>query len=185
MKFLAIDFETGTESDASACAIGLALGDERRVMREYYSLIKPSQNSGWVSEIHGITWDDVKDQRSFAQIWPEIVPLFELADLYVAHKAKADKTILELICAEAQLSPPDKPFICTLHLAEHMWKLPGYRLDALASRFGITHERHNALSDARASLRLLQHALSEGGKAEDGLLKKSDRHRIPAPAPKV
>jgi DNA polymerase-3 subunit epsilon len=179
MKFLAIDFETGTASDASACAIGLALGDERRVWREYYSLIRPDENDGWVSEIHGITWDDVKDQRSFAEIWPEIAPLFSIADAYVAHKAKADKTILELMCAEAQVPAPDKPFICTLHLAEHMWKLPGYRLDELASRFGITHERHNALSDARAALRLLQYALREGAKPEYGLLKKSDRQRLP------
>jgi DNA polymerase III subunit epsilon len=179
MNFLAIDFETGTESDASACAIGLALGDERRVLREYYSLIKPTHHTGWVSEIHGITWDDVKDQRRFAEIWPEISAFFDSADAYVAHKAKADKTILEVISDEANIAPPDKPYICTLHLAEHMWKLPGYRLDELAARFGITHERHNALSDARAALRLLQHALSEGGKPEYGLLKKSDRQRLP------
>ena len=180
MHFLAIDFETGTDEIASACSIGLALGDERRVIREYYSLIRPPRHDGWVSEIHHIAWEDVADQRSFAELWSEMKPFFDAADAFVAHKAQYDKAVLEATCAEAGIAPPDKPWICSLHLAEHMWKLPGYRLDQLSARFGIGLERHNALSDAQAALKLVQHALAEGGKPEFGLLKKSDRKRLPA-----
>ncbi|MFZ1991848.1 MAG: exonuclease domain-containing protein [Alphaproteobacteria bacterium] len=179
MQFLAIDFETGTDEIASACSIGLALGDERRVLREYYSLIRPPRHDGWSSEIHGITWQDVADQRSFAELWPEIKPFFNSADAFVAHKAQYDKSVLEATCGEAGIAAPDKPWICSLHMAEHMWKLSGYRLDELSRRFGIALERHNALSDAQAALKIVQRALAEGAKPEFGLLKKSDRARLP------
>ena len=179
MHFLAIDFETGTDEIASACSIGLALGDERRVLREHYSLIRPPRHDGWCSEIHGITWADVADQRTFAESWPEMKPFFDAADAFVAHKAQYDKSVLEATCAEAAISPPGKPWICSLHMAEHMWKLPSYRLDDLSRRFGIMLERHNALSDAQAALKLIQRAIAEGAKPEFGLLKKSDRARLP------
>ena len=179
MKFLAIDFETGTDDIASACSIGLALGDERRILREYYSLIRSPRHDGWVSDIHNITWEDVADQRSFGGLWGDIEPFIHAADALIAHKAQYDKAVLEASCREAGIAPPDKPWICSLHMAEHMWKLPGYRLDELSARFGIMIERHNALSDAQAALRIVQHALAEGGKPEFGLLKKSDRKRLP------
>ncbi|HXZ67870.1 MAG TPA: exonuclease domain-containing protein [Alphaproteobacteria bacterium] len=179
MRFLAIDFETGTDEIASACSIGLALGDERRVLREHYSLIRPPRHEGWVSDIHHITWQDVADQPSFGELWPEIKPLFDAADAFIAHKAQYDKSVLEATCAEAGTKAPDKPWICSLHMAEHMWKLPSYRLDDLSRGFGIALERHNALSDAQAALKIVQRALAEGGKPEFGLLKKSDRARLP------
>jgi DNA polymerase-3 subunit epsilon len=178
MRFLAIDFETGTDEIASACSIGLALGDERRVVQEYYSLIRPPRHAGWGAEIHHITWEDVADQRSFAELWSEIRALFEAADAFIAHKAQFDKSVLEATCREAGIAPPDKPWIDSLHMAEHMWKLPSYRLDALSKEFGIMLERHNALSDAQAALKLIQRAIAEGAKPEFGLLKKSDRARL-------
>lgn len=175
MRFLAIDFETGTDDIASACAIGLALGDERLIAREYYSLIRPPRHDSWSSEIHGIAWEDVAGQRSFGGLWDEIEPFFQAADAFVAHKAQYDKAVLEASCREAGIAPPDKPWICSLHMAEHMWKLPSYRLDDLSRRFGIMIERHNARSDARAALKLVQRAFAEGAKPEFGLLKKSDK----------
>ncbi len=178
MRFLAIDFETGTDDIASACSIGLALGDEKRITREYYSLIRSPRHEGWVSDIHGITWQDVADQRAFGGLWDEIAPFFEAADAFIAHKAQYDKAVLEASCKEAGIAPPDKPWICSLHMAEHMWKLESYRLDEISKRFGIMLERHNALSDAQAALKVVQRALAEGGKPEFGALRKSDRKRL-------
>jgi len=183
MNLLAIDFETGTEEIASACAIGLALGDERRITREFYSLIRPPRREGWVSEIHSITWEDVADQPSFAALWPQLEPFFDAADAFIAHKAQYDKSVLEATCAEAGIAVPDKPWICSLHLAEHMWKLPSYRLSDLAASFGIMLERHNALSDAHAALKLVQHAILEGGRPEFGALRKADLRRLKAVSP--
>lgn len=180
MRFLAIDFETGTDDIASACSIGLVLGDERRITREYYSLIRSPRHDGWSSEIHGITWEDVADQRSFGGLWDEMEPFFRAADAFIAHKAQYDKAVLEASCAEAGIAPPDKPWIDSLHMAEHMWKLPSYRLDELSKRFGIMLDRHNALSDAQAALRIIQRALAEGAEPEFGALKKADRKRLSA-----
>jgi DNA polymerase-3 subunit epsilon len=179
MQLLAIDFETGTEEIASACAVGLVLGDEHRIEREFYSLVRPPRHAGWVSEIHHITWEDVADQPSFAELWPEMAPFFDAAEVLIAHKAKYDKAVLEAMCEEAGLPVPDKPWICSLHLSQAMWKLPTYRLDALAAGFGFPLEAHNALSDATAALKLVQRALAEGGHLSNGLLKKSDRKRLP------
>ena len=181
MQLLAIDFETGTEDIASACAIGLALGDAHRIEREYYTLIRPSRHEGWVSEIHHITWDDVKDQRSFGALWPEMLPLFEAADAFVAHKAQYDKEVLDAMCSESGIQITTRPWICSLHLSQKMWKdLPGYRLDELCAHFAIPLETHNALSDAQGALRLVQHALAEGGKLSYGALHHRDRRGLDA-----
>jgi DNA polymerase-3 subunit epsilon len=48
-----------------------------------------------------------------------------------------------------ELEIPELPYFCTCSLARHTWLgLESYSLTALAERFGIVYNAHNALEDA-------------------------------------
>ena len=59
-SFLAIDFETATSRRDSACAIGLAVGCAGRVVLSRTYLIRPPTTRFTFSDLHGLTWKDVR-----------------------------------------------------------------------------------------------------------------------------
>ena len=63
-SFLAIDFETATSRRDSACAIGLAVGCAGRVVLSRTYLIRPPTTRFTFSDLHGLTWKDVRDAPS-------------------------------------------------------------------------------------------------------------------------
>ena len=71
-SFLAIDFETATSRRDSACAIGLAVGCAGRVVLSRTYLIRPPTTRFTFSDLHGLTWKDVRDAPSFAEFWPTL-----------------------------------------------------------------------------------------------------------------
>jgi DNA polymerase III epsilon subunit-like protein len=68
--FVALDFETADYSPDSACALGLVRVENHRVVQRAYSLIKPPRRRFVFTYLHGITWEDVAHQPSFAELWP-------------------------------------------------------------------------------------------------------------------
>ena len=87
--FTAIDFETATNKMSSACSIGLVAVNNLEIVKKEYFLIKPSTN--YVSQentnIHGLTYEDVKDALSFDKVWPIISPYFYNSSFIFAHNA--------------------------------------------------------------------------------------------------
>ena len=47
MKIVAIDFETANYSPLSACALGLAIFEDHKLVESPYWLIKPPKGHGW------------------------------------------------------------------------------------------------------------------------------------------
>ena len=84
--FVAIDFETANEKRDSACAIGVALVVEGKIVETMYSLIKPYEMrfAGWNVKIHGITVEHARDAPSLADIWPGVLEVID-GRLIVAH----------------------------------------------------------------------------------------------------
>ncbi len=67
---LAIDFETANYERDSACAVGLALVQNGRIIKTDSFLIRPPNSWFVFTYIHGLTWDDVCDSETYDELWP-------------------------------------------------------------------------------------------------------------------
>lgn len=73
--FVALDFETADYSPDSACALGLVRVENHQIVERTYSLIKPPRQRFVFTYLHGITWEDVANQPTFAELWPTYSPM--------------------------------------------------------------------------------------------------------------
>jgi DNA polymerase III subunit epsilon len=153
--FLAIDFETADNRGDSACAVGLVLARDGRIVKRVTRLIRPPRRSFYFTHIHGITWDDVRGAPSFGDLWPELAPLMEGIDFLAAHNASFDRGVLRACCATAGIEPPATPFVCTVNLARKTWGLRPANLPAVCRHLGIKLRHHDPASDAEACARIV------------------------------
>jgi len=99
--FTALDFETADQGRDSACAVGLALVENAKIVRTAYRLIRPPRPDMIFSYIHGIEWEHVAGEPPFGEVWPELAAFFEGIDFITAHNAPFDKGVLNACCAAA------------------------------------------------------------------------------------
>ena len=151
---VAIDFETADYGADSACAVGLARVENGRVVDTLYSLIRPPRRRILFTWVHGITWEQVRDSPTFAELWPQLASFWEGATGLVAHNAPFDRRVLLACCEAAHIPQPELPFVCTLRESRRRLHLPSYRLDSLCDHCGIPLDHHHAGSDALAAARL-------------------------------
>lgn len=152
---VAIDFETSGREAHYACAVGLVRIECGTVAARFESLLRPPSSRVWFTHIHGLRWCDLKDQPTFAEVWPAAVKLLEGARFLLAHNAQFDRRVLHACCRAAGLEPPSQPFLCTLkgvRLAR--LELPSRSLGCVCAHFGIPLRHHNALSDAEGCARI-------------------------------
>lgn len=128
-KFVAIDFETANNSRASACSVGLVTVDDSQIISEEVFLIKPPSQQFLFTDIHGLTWDDVKNEQAFDELWPILDEIITGADYLVAHNAPFDKGVLNKCCEEYDIQMPDVPFMCTVRLARSQWGINPKKLN--------------------------------------------------------
>lgn len=176
MKILALDFETADTQADSACALGLAMIDHGAIVRSHTILIRPPRRYFMFTYIHGITWDDVAHQPTFAEHWSDLEEWFDEADFFVAHNAPFDRGVLRACCQRAGIPAPDKPFLCTVRLARKLWQLKPAALPNVCEHFGIQLNHHDAGSDTMACARIMIHALRSI--AEAGLAPDDHLHRF-------
>jgi len=77
MRFAAIDFETANRGADSACAVGVVIAGDGRIVHRETHLICPPSGEFVFSHIHGLDWDDVCDAPDFGQVWSGLGPLLE------------------------------------------------------------------------------------------------------------
>ena len=159
--FLAIDFETADYGADSACAVGLVLSRGGRIVRRAVRLIRPPRRAFRFTYIHGITWADVREAPSFAELWPELAPMTEGIDFLAAHNARFDRAVLRACCAAAGLAPPATPFVCTVALARATWGLRPANLPSVCRHLRIPLRHHDPASDALACARIVLAAEAE------------------------
>lgn len=158
MSFVAIDFETADYGRDSACAIALVRVEGDEIVGKTYSLIRPPRSRFQFTYIHGITWEQVKHEPTFGELWPEMSAFLADTDYFVAHNAMFDKGVLEACCTKAGLRPPQLPFRCTVKLARQVWRLPSNKLNLVCQHLQIPLNHHNALSDAEACAKIVLEA---------------------------
>lgn len=156
--FVALDFETANHKPESACAIGVVRVEDDQVVAAESRLIRPPSRWFAFTDIHGITWDMVKTEPRFAEVWHELLPLFDDAVFIAAHNAGFDRGVLRACLAEAGLPPPKLPFVCTMHMARRVLGIYPTGLAVVAARLQVPLNHHDALSDANACAHIVMAA---------------------------
>lgn len=162
-SFVSIDFETLYSQRVSACSIGMVKYRDGKKVDQYYSLIRPPFDylgkSGQVlTWVHGISEDDVRNEKTFAELLPEIENFVEGLPL-VAHNASVEKCCIRDVCNyyEIETKLDYNNILDTLPLSREAEDKTGlqvegqgtHSLDAVCNRFGIpVLNHHNALEDA-------------------------------------
>lgn len=161
---VALDFETANYPRESAIALGLTVIENGAVRETRVWLFKPVADPRYGDRIyirrdfiaiHGITSKMLKDKPYFDEIWHEMQPYFEEADLLVAHNAGFDRSVLEAVCAWYELALPRRPWQCTVNIARRMWPgLINHKLNTVSAHLGIALDHHEAASDSQACARI-------------------------------
>jgi DNA polymerase-3 subunit epsilon len=160
--FTAIDFETADYGADSACALALVHVRGLEIVGRDLFMIRPPRARFAFTHIHGITWEHVRREPSFAELWPRIASKLGAAGFLAAHNAPFDRGVLEACCALAGVEPPALDFHCTVRLARRAWRLTRANLPAVCEHLGIDLVHHDPASDAEACARIVIAARREG-----------------------
>lgn len=155
MKFVAIDFETANYAADSACALAFVRVENGRIARKDTYLIRPPSSWFTFTDIHGITWKDVKNEKTFGELWDVMRQHFDNVDFVVAHNASFDKGVLAACCETYGVAMPDVEFKCTVKLSRSVLGIYPTKLPMVCSKLGIELNHHNAASDAEACARIM------------------------------
>jgi DNA polymerase-3 subunit epsilon len=129
--------------------------DRRLTGRSIHYYVNPEREIDvGATDVHGLTWDTLRDKPRFAEIAAEFIEFAHEAQ-WVIHNAPFDLAFLDAELARLELPPTVRIYegvIDTLALAREQF--PGKRngLDALCERFGVDNAHrtlHGALLDAR------------------------------------
>lgn len=161
-SFAAIDFETADNGADSACAVAVVVARAGRIERSFSRLIRPPRRRMMFTHIHGITWDDVKDQPDFPTLWPELAGIIGGVDFLAAHNAPFDRRVLASCCHAYGLASPLTPFLCTVQVARDMWDIRPTKLPDVCRYLCLPLNHHDALSDATACANIVLAALADG-----------------------
>jgi DNA polymerase-3 subunit epsilon len=159
MRWVMLDTETTglrVEEGHRLIEIGCIECIDRRITdRSFHVFINPEREiDEGATQVHGMTWDQLKDKPLFADVAQGLVEFVQGAEV-VIHNAEFDRGFLD---AELKRAGRD-PFLSycarlTDSLGHARELHPGQRnsLDALCQRYGISNEHrvlHGALLDAR------------------------------------
>lgn len=153
--FVAIDYETATRATDSACSVGVVRVEKGELVARETLLIRPPRQEFIFSELHGIDWNKVANERVFADVWQVIMPLFDGAEFLCAHNAPFDRGVTLGCCKAYSLVPPPHPWKCTLEMSRKRWRGQPCKLSDVCQRLGITLNHHEAGSDAEACARVM------------------------------
>ncbi len=160
-NFGAVDFETANTRPDSACAVGLVVVRADRI-HTWGSLIRPPTRDFWFTNIHGLTWQDVRSAPLFADLWARLSAVFASLDFLAAHNARFDRRVLDMCCRRYGLAPPRQRFFCTVNIARDVWGIRPTKLPDVCRALGIPLRHHDARSDALACARIVLAALRRG-----------------------
>lgn len=152
-NFVALDFETATNSRNSVCEIGIAVVKEGKVVEQKVWRVQPPHNEYWNRNIliHGIKPEDTQNLPMFHEIWEEVCPYLE-GQIVVAHNTSFDSYVLKDSLLANGISFPQMAFICSCRLANSVFReLYSFTLDSLCEALNIPFaNHHNAEADAVA-----------------------------------
>ena len=182
-EWVAIDFETANEQRGSACALGVAVVCDGKIVCHDSTLIRPPELrfEPMNVSVHGITEADVVDAPSFAEAWEDMARHIE-GRVIIAHNAGFDLSVLRHSLDACSLPYPETYYFCTVTISRRVWPhLSNHRLDTVSDHIGHQFQHHEAEADAVAcaaiSLACCEHqgasdliALAASAQVRPGLL---------------
>lgn len=157
MNFVAIDFETANEKRNSPCSLGLTVVKNNQIVEEKYWLIRPKELRFAPMNImvHGMREGDVKNEKEWDALWPEILPYLR-DNLVVCHNAAFDISVLRSTLDTYELPYPSFDYCCTLIMSRHFFPyLENAKLSTVNKHLGYHFNHHHASSDASACANIL------------------------------
>ena len=159
MRHLILDTETtGLDPKQDHRIIELAaveVVDRRLTGRSIHYYVNPEREIDLgATDVHGLTWEGLRDKPRFADIAAEFME-FARGAQWVIHNAPFDLAFLDAEFARLGMDPSERIYECvidTLALARDQFPGKKNGLDALCERFGVDNAHrtlHGALLDAR------------------------------------
>lgn len=172
-----VDIETtgGYASANGITEIAVYIHDGKRVIKHFETLINPQQViPSYITALTGIDNAMVQDAPSFDEIAEALHELLR-ENIFIAHSVNFDYSFVkhQLKSAGYELSAKK---LCTVRLGRKVFPgLPSYSLGNLCRSLDIAFEnRHRAGGDARATVKLFEHMLSNDAQTHiDQMLKRS------------
>ncbi|ASK63360.1 ATP-dependent helicase DinG [Virgibacillus phasianinus] len=152
-RYVVIDLETTGHSPSTSDKIieaGIVVIEDDQIIEEFATFLNPNKPiPSFISNLTGITDDDVKDAPDFSEKADEIIALFKDSYL-IAHNVPFDLGFLNAELINHNRKPLKNPVIDTVELSRILFpKAHSYKLGQLAEYMEIQHvDPHRALSDA-------------------------------------
>lgn len=93
-----------------------------RIAARYDSLIRPPDEGMHFTNIHGITWEDVENERLFPDVRDEFARHLESVDYLAAHYAPFDRNVWFALHRRFRLKAPRLAFLCTCQMARQYFR---------------------------------------------------------------
>ncbi len=159
-----VDIETtgGRANRDKITEIAIIKHDGEKIIDSYETLINPERTIPYnITQITGITQEMVTDAPKFYEVAKTIVEMTEDA-VFVAHNVRFDYTFLKEEFRRLGYTFTRKQ-LCTVRLTRKTFPgLRSYSLGNLIRHFGIkVEQRHRAMADTKATVQLLEMALSD------------------------
>ena len=171
LHFTAIDFETANTNPDSACALGIAVVEDGRIVERKSWLIRPPTDEFSFTYIHGLTWQQVAGAPDFGELWPQIGPYLTGRKL-AAHNARFDLGVFFALIRQYHIGFWRGQAIDSVAVARRIWpELPNHQLHTVAAHLNIPLRHQDACSDAHACAEILCRA----ERLQGGVLDKAAR----------
>lgn len=165
MKIVALDFETANSNSASACSLGVAIYEDGEITDNFEWYFKPYHLYDYFTftYIHGITYEDVKDEEEFCFYYERLAEILE-DSVIVAHNAMFDINVLNAMCDAYGLDHFHNDYLDTVYISRKVYpELYNHKLDTVCEYLNIDLSHHNGKSDANGCLMILLKAMSSYG----------------------
>lgn len=165
MKFIILDLETtGHSALDQIIEVGLVVVSESlEIIESYGTFVKPSiEIPSFISQLTGITEQDVQDAPSIQEVLLSIIPKFEDAVL-VAHNVGFDAGFLNQALDQNGYMPFSGRKLDTMELVRILYpQITSYQLGFISQALDITHDHHHrAESDALATAHIFAKAVQK------------------------
>lgn len=162
-KFCIVDIETNGSKPSlnQIIEIGAVMIENGEEIGRFSSLVKTDVLPDCITQLTGITLDDLSDAPSLKSVL-EAFRLFLKDAVFVAHNVNFDYYFISYALEQSGFGPMLNRRLCTIELAKKCIEAPKYGLSALSEHLGVPFENHHrALCDAKATEIILVKALEK------------------------
>lgn len=161
-NYTCIDIETTSlRLDCDIIELAAARVRDNKVTETFQELVKPTMPiPAGITEITGITNQDVHNSRSIKEVFPDFLNFLE-NDVIIGHNIfRFDLARIDFWTRVVFEKPFSPDFIDTLELSEEI-PLKHHTLEVMCDYYGIVNQTaHRALSDVMATIELYNHLVN-------------------------